>query len=301
MNAPAPVGGRNCFAHFNAAAREHDPLNAYLLALASAWIYPFIVADCTGCEEADIPALARARMTHWGFGAATRLISRSAFGRFDTQVLVAVSDEIALVVFRGSEHPVKVTSRFVNALRDWVATDADIAMDTVSDLGPEVDVHRGFWRGFMAVAEEIEAAVRAPVADGRRLWITGHSMGGALATLAAPWLRRRGLSVSGAYTFGAPMAGGVRLVNLFKRHPIDGFHRYVLEDDAVPRLPPEPLRYQHVVPAEVIREDGSFVRREHDPRGLPAMHKHPPQVYCEALHRGLTDEQRRLVPLPPTG
>lgn len=298
MSAP-PTGGRNCFAHFRADAREHDPVNAYLLALASAWVYPFIIVGCTGCEESDIPALVKARMKHWGLGESIRLISRSAFGRFDTQVLIAQSEEITLVVFRGSEHPIRVTSRFVNALRDWVATDADIAMDTVSAFGREVDVHRGFWRGFSAVAEEIESAIREPVAHGRRLWIAGHSMGGALATLAAPWLLAQGVAVHGVSTFGAPMVGGIRFGDLIRSLAIQSFHRYVVEDDAVPRLPPEPLRYQHANPACVIGDDGSVALRDDDPRGVPNPVKHPPQVYCEALLHGLTDEQQSFLPPPP--
>ncbi|MGI5816819.1 MAG: lipase family protein [Armatimonadota bacterium] len=299
MSAPQEAGGRNCFAQFDAAAREHAPVNAYLLSLASAWVYPFIVTACTGCGAEQIPGLVRARMRHWGLGPDVRLISRSAFGRYDTQALVVAGKEIALVVFRGSEHPVRVISRTVNALRDWLATDADVRVATVSDFGREVDVHRGFLRGFMAVAEEIERAVGAPVAAGRRLWITGHSMGGALATLAAPWLRERGVPVHGVATFGAPMVGGVRFRDLIRSLAIPAFHRYVVEDDAVPRLPPEPLKYQHVGPAFLIGEDGSVVLRDEDPRGVPSLVKHPPQVYCEALSRALTDEQRRLLPPPP--
>jgi len=299
MNAPTVTGGRNCFAHFRAESQRHDPLNAYLLSLASTWIYPFVVADCTGCEESDIPSLFRARMTHWGLGDSVRLISRSAFGLFDTQTAVVAGQGIVLVIFRGSEHLVKVKSRFINAVRDWIVTDSDTAMVTVGDFGAEVDVHRGFYRAFIAVADDIESALQAPLADGRHLWITGHSMGGALATLAVPWLCARGVPVSGAYTFGTPMVGGVRLSNLFRSLPVDRFHRYVQEGDPVPGLPPEPTNYEHVIPPHVIRADGSVVLGDRTWVGLPSFKQHPSTAYCAALYRPLTDEQRRLVPPPP--
>ncbi len=298
--APDPAG-RDCFAQFDAAAREHDAVNAYLLSLVSAWFYPFVVSRYTGCAESDIPALAEARMRYWGFGPSVRLISRSAFGRYDTQALVAVGEEIVLVVFRGSEHPVRVPRRFVNAMRDWLATDADIAMIAVTDFGPEVDVHRGFFRGFMAVAEEIESAVREPVAQGRRLWIAGHSLGGALATLAVPWLCARSVRVEGAYTFGAPRVGGVRFADLFRSLPIGGLHRYIHVGDPIPRLPPMLMKYRHVVTPHVIHEDGSIVLADADYEESTArLRHHYPQRYCEALYGALTDEQKSLMPPPPS-
>lgn len=39
------------------------------------------------------------------------------------------------------------------------------------------------------------------------LWLTGHSLGGAMATLAAAWLAERKIPFSGAYTFGQPRVG----------------------------------------------------------------------------------------------
>ncbi|MBD3291954.1 MAG: hypothetical protein GF393_03455 [Armatimonadia bacterium] len=298
MTAPRTVPGRDCFAHFRPAAQEHDPVNAYLLSLVSAWLYPSIVTRCEGCGEKDVPRLLIARLRHWGFGPEARLISRSAFGRFDTQTAVAMDDRIVLVAFRGSENPELPSSRFVNALRDWLITDADVAMESTNDLGAEVDVHRGFWRALMAVASDVEAAIAGPVDEGRRLWITGHSMGGALATLAAPWLRHRGFPVGGVCTFGAPMVGGIRLANFFRRSPLNGFHRYVREGDPVPSLPPEPLNYQHAHPPYLINADGG-VQREDEAAASTDVLRHLPRGYCEALHRALTDDQRRTLPPPP--
>ena len=300
MTAPRTVPGRDCFAHFDADARGHAPLNAYLLALVSTWLYPSIVTKCEGCEEADAPSLLRSRLRHWGFGAEVRLISRSAVGRYDTQTVVAGTEEMVLVAFRGSETPSLFSSRVINAIRDWLITDADIAMVTVEDLGGKVDLHRGFWRAFMAVAEDIDVAVRGPVAEGRSLWITGHSLGGALATLAAPWLCARGAAVGGVYTFGAPMVGGPRLAQLFEGLPIRNFHRYVYEGDAVPRLPPEPVKYQHATPARVIAQDGSIRLCETEREERPSLLHHPPRLYCEALYDALTDEQKQVVPPPPS-
>ncbi len=303
MKPPEPpaieTGGRDCFREFSADTREHDLVNAYLLAMANAFFYPFVVAQCTGCDAGDVRGLVSARLRHWGFAADVRYISRSAFMQYDTQALVAETEEIVLVVFRGSEVPVGVAGRVVATLRDWLATDADMALTSFSDLGADVEVHSGFHRGFMAVAEEIEAAVREPVAAGRRLWVTGHSLGGALATLAAPWLCARRLPVAGVYTFGAPMAGGVGLTNLFRTLPIVGFHRYVQEGDPVPALPPRPAAYQHTVPPHVIRPDGTISLSDPGYQSPPRLLRHLPQRYCAALYAVLHEDMQRLMPPPP--
>jgi hypothetical protein len=303
MRAPEPpaieTGGRDCFREFCADTREHDPVNAYLLAMANAYFYPFVVAQCIGCDAEDVHRLVSGRLKHWGFAADVRYISRSAFMQYDTQALVAQTDEIVLVVFRGSEMPVGVVGRVVATLRDWLATDADMALTSFADLGPDVEVHSGFHRGFMAVAEEIEAAVCDAVQAGRRLWVTGHSMGGALATLAAPWLCARDLPVAGVYTFGAPMAGGVGLTNLFRTLPIRGFHRYVQAGDPVPALPPRPAVYQHTVPPHVIHPDGTISLAETGYQGPRSLRRHMVQRYCKALYAVLDEAQQRLMPPPP--
>jgi predicted lipase len=187
----------------------------------------------------------------------------------------------------------------MNALRDWFATDADVEIVEVSDVGRRVGVHDGFHRALMAVAGEIESEVRGSVGDGCPLWITGHSMGGALATLAAPWLRERDIEMTGLCTFGAPMAGDARLARLFRDRPIPSLHRYVREGDPVPALPPRGLGYQHVCAPHVIREDGLLVLDDAAYEPSFDATRHPPRVYCEALHRALPDRQKRLVPAPP--
>jgi hypothetical protein len=307
---PPAVGSRpaeaaNCFREFRAPTRA-----SMTRSTPTCWRWrtptstPSWWRSAPAATAEDVHRLVSGRLKHWGFAAAmSGYISRSAFMRYDTQALVVAETERSCWWFFAAA---KIRSASVDAvtatLRDWLATDADMALATSFSptSGPTWRCTAASMRGFMAVAEEIETCGGCARGQaGRRLWVTGHSMGGALATLAAPWLCARDLPVAGVYTFGAPMAGGVGFTNLFRTLPIRGFHRYVVEDDAVPRLPPEPLKYQHVGPAFLIGEDGSVVLRDEDPRGVPSLVKHPPQVYCEALSRALTDEQRRLLPPPP--
>ena len=43
------------------------------------------------------------------------------------------------------------------------------------------------------------------------VWYTGHSLGGALASLATAQMRRQEVPVDGLYTFGQPRTGSLRL------------------------------------------------------------------------------------------
>jgi hypothetical protein len=71
----------------------------------------------------------------------------------------------------------------------------------------------------------------------RPLWLTGHSLGGALAQLAAWRFQRQFRQVHQVYTFGAPMVGNGEASGAFNRTFPNKVFRYVHAPDLVPRLP----------------------------------------------------------------
>lgn len=71
----------------------------------------------------------------------------------------------------------------------------------------------------------------------RPLWITGHSLGGALAQLAAWRFHRQFVEVHRVTTFGAPMVGNQKATEAFDREFPGKIYRYVNSPDLVPALP----------------------------------------------------------------
>ena len=93
-------------------------------------------------------------------------------------------------------------------------------------------VHRGYREALLDVAQELER----PLASGKRpLYFTGHSMGGALATLASTLPP----GPTATYSFGAPRVGD----SAFAR-ALQNLVRIVHGDDIAPRYP-LPLGYRH--------------------------------------------------------
>jgi len=80
----------------------------------------------------------------------------------------------------------------------------------------------------------------------KKVYFTGHSLGGALATCAVMKLieLKRQDICDGLYTYGMPMVGDSEFANNFDRHYPGKCFRFVHNDDAVPRLPPS----THVFP-----------------------------------------------------
>lgn len=168
----------------------------------------------------------------------------------DTQGMLVQSSEIAdhkfaALVFRGSEFN----------KTDWITTDADAVF---VNLGQDSDhdgkwelVHRGFYSGFVSVREAIETVlgggkggfrindtsgvVAAAYNPSLPFYVSGHSLGAALATVAARELElRKKHNIAAVYTFGSPRVGNPEWAATLKC-PV---FRVVNRRDAVALLPP---------------------------------------------------------------
>jgi hypothetical protein len=124
------------------------------------------------------------------------------FAGGSTQVAVARHRTLPLVIiaFRGTE-PTK-WSDIVTDLKVWK-----------TPLAPGWgEVHAGFHKAFDSVGVLLRAKLDEYRDQKLSIWITGHSLGGALAQLMAAEILRRNeagdqLDLRGVYTFGSPRVG----------------------------------------------------------------------------------------------
>lgn len=139
----------------------------------------------------------------------------------DTECYVASNTNVILVAFRGTA-----------GTADWIGNLKFI--NTSASYG---ELHRGFYFAFQAVKSNLEQLIRAAGTSTRKLVITGHSLGGALATVAAAeW--QGVFDVAAIHTFGQPRVGRPNFVSHIQQHYGSNFFRMVNDDDIVTRVPP---------------------------------------------------------------
>jgi hypothetical protein len=85
--------------------------------------------------------------------------------------------------------------------------------------------------------------------------LTGHSIGGAVATLAATELRTMGYKAD-LYTYGSPRAGNEAFAAFTTDQApgLGGNYRMTHVNDPVPQLPPTWIGYQHIAPEYWLKE-----------------------------------------------
>lgn len=155
------------------------------------------------------------------------LIEAAAGSRWNTRCIWAEHEDFAVACFRGTEP---------GDPRDYVT---DLQVMTVALRG-KVRVHRGFRDAFEAagVADRLGEKVGAWTEAGRPVWVTGHSLGAALATLAGHRFRE----VAGVYSLGAPRVGNEE----FWRSIHTPVYRVVNHVDFVTMIPAAvPGQYTH--------------------------------------------------------
>jgi hypothetical protein len=134
---------------------------------------------------------------------------------------VVSKDDMTVVVFRGTD------DRF-----DWFTNLNDGDIQTAHGA-----IHRGFYMSYEPLKPQILKLVKA--VNPKHLWVTGHSLGGALAVVCAYDLIENGQQpIDGLITFGQPMIARVELASFLDQLLLGKYAHYVNDADVVPRVPP---------------------------------------------------------------
>jgi len=139
----------------------------------------------------------------------------------DTRGVIGVKDDTMFMAFGGTDPLV------------WenVWTDLDFVPAAGSDI------HGGFRAAFEAVADDVDGALATKPT---RLFIAGHSLGGAIAVLAAQRALEQQIEPVAVYTFGMARVGGSTFASGYNNGNLGPkTYRLVHGLDVVPRVPPK--------------------------------------------------------------
>lgn len=287
-----------------------DPVVAHVLATCAGYTYADATTLSTMMQRAGVESNACVRISQT---VDAMMIFSTAF------VVQSRCGRVVMVAFRGTE-PAN--------LGNWLA-DADVGGEssaiTNDAANAGVRVHAGFHRNLRAVwlgvIESVAVALEGrSVADPashvsepmQALYVTGHSLGGAMAQLFALSIIGRSSTASIAqrlravYTFGQPMAV-CRPVPSWAEQLGDRMFTHAIASDLIPSLPPAswgPFTHlgrayhyaagawhhaqSHVEPLVSVREipkamAALFAREKNRASYRYSLAEHRPQHYIDAL------------------
>lgn len=143
-----------------------------------------------------------------------------------TQGFLTHSDEVLIVSVRGTQE-----------IEDFI-TDAKAPQVTIQNYNYRARAHLGFHSAYTAIRPFIESYLNR-FHTGQKIIVVGHSLGGAIATLVAEWIRQQNKYTGGnnnkviLYTYGSPRVGDEG----FLIHSQIKHYRLVAENDPIPSVP----------------------------------------------------------------
>ena len=216
------------------------------------------------------------RMGVYLYNVNPQLSINRTYDKHGTQALLILGKWFNIVVFRGSEEK-----------SDW-KTNFNFPMTD--------DSFDRIHTGFLIATLRISAEIIHDVGDlSRPLYITGHSLGGACATVLAHLFDKKRIHFKEVVTFGQPRVFGAPTARQFQARNRYKVFRYQNNNDLVPTLPPWFLGYQHIGQLRYIATDKRVLGRvpltdrllgavgAFGKRGVDAIEDHNIEEYIRAL------------------
>jgi triacylglycerol lipase len=199
-----------------------DAGNAYWMARISKEVY---IKKSEGNQIPDEDKiLANLKSDDTGF------VSVFGIDKNSAQAAVVEHEQYLCIAFRGT-----------NELEDWLD---NINAFSTSELFGEF--HRGFWNSVEDVWKPIDAKCRELQQQRKRpIFFTGHSLGGAMATIAAAKYVHEDKPFTSLYTFGQPRALSRKTSQIFNIECKSRYFRFHNNNDIVTRVPARLMGYSH--------------------------------------------------------
>lgn len=218
-----------------------DRGNAYWMAVMSSEVYRKTSETDQKPDEAAI--LDHLTSEDPGF------VSVTGFDKNSAQSAVIEHENYLCMAFRGT-----------NEAADWL--DNVNALTTDKLFG---SFHQGFYTSLNDVWQPMFDRYQALYREqGKPLFITGHSLGGAMATIAAATLLHADIPFNSTYTFGQPRAVTPETCETFNTACKSKFFRFQNNNDIVTRVPSRMMGYSHVGKCLYIDENKTI----HDDPGF---------------------------------
>ncbi|KAL4978928.1 Alpha/Beta hydrolase protein [Aspergillus desertorum] len=185
--------------------------------------------NCPAVEAADTKTLAE-------------FYQENEYGDVAGFLAADTTNELLVLSFRGSR-----------TIDTWIAN-LDFGLKEVEEICSGCKAHGGFWKAWQVVADSLTSAIKSATATypGYAIVFTGHSFGGALATLGAAQLRNAGYAIE-LYPYGSPRVGNEALAQYITDQGAN--YRVTHTNDIVPRLPPMLFGFSHLSPEYWITSD----------------------------------------------
>ncbi|MEE9355231.1 MAG: lipase family protein [Methylococcaceae bacterium] len=157
-----------------------------------------------------------------------------------TDGFIAHNVDSVVVAFTGSEE-IKDWLRDVQTWSDKVLADESCHKD--------IAIHSGFEDAIHAVTRngKLMERINNYHQQGKKIYVTGHSLGGAMATLFAYYAEARApmFPVEAVYTFGQPLVGDENFQGCYDARLKEKTYRYVNDRDFIPKVRAE-RDFRHV-------------------------------------------------------
>jgi len=251
------------FSSFNSQASTYDANNAYLLAQLCVETYRRTKVEKLGGKDEnndDWRKRVKQEASAWGFASEHVY----CFNYKGSQAILLADASKIIVAFRGSEER-----------SDWQVNMNRLKNKEISK-NYNICLHSGFcnylnniWKPYndsegKVEAKGIQAIIQHEMKESpKSLWFTGHSLGGAVAVLAAAsciW-NNSPIEVSGVYTYGQPRVGDLRFAKLYNSRLKSKTFRFVNNNDVVTRIPTwAPIFFfAHVGQIKYLTQDGELL------------------------------------------
>ncbi len=259
-----PANETNCFANFEFNNSGNSKINAYLLSLLMHYNYPTVVMNNNDEMAPEVLELYqdeqkflgkyRQKVGHYFNNATITRVGANNYSGYDPEAMVISTNDYIIISFRGTDRiamkpGVHMGMDAIFQLSnyhagEWVSTDMD-AVKMSPPYGLQGKVHRGFNNSLQTMMPMLVDTLNHYNARNKKVWVIGHSLGSAHATLCATYLKKAyNIPVFAVYVYASPHVGDGNFISEIDRlFPGTSFQRFDFMDDPATMVPTYAMGY----------------------------------------------------------